>query len=315
MSLLTDALRLREGRRPARSQSGLALPPLYGARRGPAIFLVVGVAVLAGLGFFFGEWVLVKMEELAGISTNRMTPARLAQMEARKKEVAQPEGVQKEAVLGGKVEAKPEVSVVEVGPARLDTGMLGGLKRDAVKQGGVAEEKDAGKGAEAEAGSEVVAGERRDELKKSVEVPAERVAVALREKAEAGVGTMTEGKRWLEKSGVEGAGKTAGQVAPAGAEVKAGGLKTMKVELAEAELATVSPEESDRRRVDRVETFLRSLQVQGVRLQGKDSRILVDGVPIGLGEKVGSMGLVLEGVEPQKLIFSDAGGKKYRKNY
>jgi len=39
------------------------------------------------------------------------------------------------------------------------------------------------------------------------------------------------------------------------------------------------------------------------------------GVPIGLGDKVGSMGLVLESVEPKKLIFSDSGGKKYPKSY
>ena len=50
-------------------------------------------------------------------------------------------------------------------------------------------------------------------------------------------------------------------------------------------------------------------------MQGKNSRIMVDGVPIGVGEKVGAMGLVLESVEPQKLIFSDAGGKKYHKSY
>jgi hypothetical protein len=41
----------------------------------------------------------------------------------------------------------------------------------------------------------------------------------------------------------------------------------------------------------------------------------MDGVPICLGEKVGSMGLVLESVEPQKLIFSDGSGKKYPKSY
>jgi hypothetical protein len=75
------------------------------------------------------------------------------------------------------------------------------------------------------------------------------------------------------------------------------------------------PEEREKKRVDIVETFLRSLHVQGVRLQGRDSRILVDGAPIGLGEKVGSMGLVLESVESQKIIFSDGSGKKYRKNY
>jgi hypothetical protein len=99
------------------------------------------------------------------------------------------------------------------------------------------------------------------------------------------------------------------------AEVPVGGLKSIKVELDEAGLVLEKPEEREKKRVDGVEAFLRSLQVQGVRLQGKDSRIMVDGVPIGLGEKVGSMGLVLESVEPQKLIFSDSGGKKYPKSY
>jgi hypothetical protein len=99
------------------------------------------------------------------------------------------------------------------------------------------------------------------------------------------------------------------------AEVPMGGLKPMKVELDEAGLVLEKPEEREKKRVDGVEAFLRSLQVQGVRLQGKDSRIMVDGVPIGVGEKVGSMGLVLESVEPQKLIFSDSGGKKYPKSY
>ena len=99
------------------------------------------------------------------------------------------------------------------------------------------------------------------------------------------------------------------------AEVPVGGLKPIKVELDEAGLVLEKPEEREKKRVDGVEAFLRSLQVQGVRLQGKDSRIMVDGVPIGLGEKVGAMGLVLESVEPQKLIFSDAGGKKYPKSY
>ena len=102
---------------------------------------------------------------------------------------------------------------------------------------------------------------------------------------------------------------------PKGVEVPMGGLKPMKVELDEMGLALEKPEEREKKRVEIVETFLRSLHVQGVRLQGRDSRILVDGAPIGLGEKVGSMGLVLESVESQMIIFSDGSGKKYRKNY
>jgi hypothetical protein len=107
----------------------------------------------------------------------------------------------------------------------------------------------------------------------------------------------------------------AGEAEPRGVEVPMGGLKPMKVELDEGGLVLEKPEEREKKRVDIVETFLRSLHVQGVRLQGRDSRILVDGAPIGLGEKVGSMGLVLESVESQKIIFSDGSGKKYLKNY
>ena len=89
----------------------------------------------------------------------------------------------------------------------------------------------------------------------------------------------------------------------------------MKVELAEMEAVLETPQEREKKRGDQVELFLRSLQLQGVRLQGAESRILVDGVPIGVGEKVGSLGLVLESVESQKIIFSDANGKKYLKSY
>jgi len=89
----------------------------------------------------------------------------------------------------------------------------------------------------------------------------------------------------------------------------------MKVELVETDIVIETPQEKEKKRMDEVEAFLRSLQVQGVRLQGNESRILVDGTAVGLGEKVGSMGLVLESVGPQKLIFSDSGGKKYPKSY
>lgn len=102
---------------------------------------------------------------------------------------------------------------------------------------------------------------------------------------------------------------------PAALPVPAGGLQPMKVELAEAELVLETPEEREKKRISAVEEFLRVLKVQGVRLQGGESRILVDGAPIGLGEKVGALGLVLESVEPQKIIFSDASGKKYPKSY
>ena len=39
--------------------------------------------------------------------------------------------------------------------------------------------------------------------------------------------------------------------------------------------------------------------------------MLIAGAVVGLGKKAESMGLALESVEPQKLIFSDPGGKKH----
>jgi len=105
------------------------------------------------------------------------------------------------------------------------------------------------------------------------------------------------------------------EAAPKEAAVPAGGLQPMKVELAAAELAVATTEEREKWRIDAVEEYLRALKVQGVRLQGAESRILVDGMPIGLGEKVGALGLVLESVDPQKIIFSDASGRRYPKSY
>ena len=146
--------------------------------------------------------------------------------------------------------------------------------------------------------SKVVAGEREKSSMKTTQAP-------VTKKSGDSLGVK---KPILQK-------RSGSVMAAAVAEVPAGGLQPMKVELAEMEAVLETPQEREKKRGDQVELFLRSLQLQGVRLQGAESRILVDGVPIGVGEKVGSLGLVLESVESQKIIFSDANGKKYLKSY
>ena len=63
------------------------------------------------------------------------------------------------------------------------------------------------------------------------------------------------------------------------------------------------------------EQTVRELQIQGVRMQGQESRALVDGVPLGLGEAVGKEGLRLKAIEPSRLLFEDPDGVEYIKSY
>ena len=68
MSLLTDALRLREGRRPAKGGTRPSLPPFRGPNRGYFIgsILVLVFSIVVGLACWKGTWALEKLEELAG---------------------------------------------------------------------------------------------------------------------------------------------------------------------------------------------------------------------------------------------------------
>ena len=283
MSLLTDALRLREGRRPAKGGTSPSLPPFRGPNRGYWVggILVSLVCLVVGLACWKGTWALGRLEEFAGFPP--MLAAKVSQepksLDLPKETVPSPvvlEAVKMEGTKGMDVQEKPVVTKIPAKGENLLQSLslnpplvpLGEEKKKEEETVG----KSAEKGAEGKVATKAVV---MEEKKPVLAVEAERVV----------------------------------------AKVPVGGLKPMKVELDEAGLVLEKPEEREKKRVDIVETFLRSLQVQGVRLQGKDSRIMVDGVPIGLGEKVGAIGLVLESVEPQKLIFSDAGGKKYPKSY
>jgi hypothetical protein len=60
---------------------------------------------------------------------------------------------------------------------------------------------------------------------------------------------------------------------------------------------------------------VRALQIQGVRLQGNDSRALINGNPVAVGESVGDEGLKLKTVEASRLIFADGFGNEYPRSY
>ena len=284
MSLLTDALRLREGRRPAKGGTRPSLPPFRGPNRGYFIgsILVLVFSIVVGLACWKGTWALEKLEELAGFQP--AFPPKVAKesnsLDLVKETVPSPvvlEAVKMEGTKGMDVQEKPVVTKI---PAKGETFLRSESMNPPLLPLGEQKKRD------------------EDLLVKSAEKKVE-------EKAPTTNAVVMEEKKPV----------LAGEAERVVAKVPVGGLKPMKVELDEAGLVLEKPEEREKKRVDIVETFLRSLQVQGVRLQGKDSRIMVDGVPIGLGEKVGAIGLVLESVEPQKLIFSDAGGKKYPKSY
>ncbi len=283
MSLLTDALRLKEERRIPKRGTGPSLPPFRGPNRGYWVSGILGLVfcLLVGLACWKGIWAWEKLEVLAGFPP--ILPAKVAKesnsLDLPKDKVS-PLGVKEEV----KIEATKEIKAQEK-PVLAETPAAGGnllpsvsLNPSSVRMG---EEKN------------------RDE-----DIAVKSAEKKLEEKPTTTKAVIAEKKLGL-----------AVEEEPKGVEVPMGGLKPMKVELDEMGLALEKPEEREKKRMDIVETFLRSLHVQGVRLQGRDSRILVDGAPIGLGEKVGSMGLVLESVESQMIIFSDGSGKKYRKNY
>ena len=94
----------------------------------------------------------------------------------------------------------------------------------------------------------------------------------------------------------------------------AGRLEPVVVESADR-AKIMDPKVIEQERRNRVETFLAGLRVQGVRIQGPESRIMVDGNLITLGEPIGDFGLRLKSVESGRLVFVDEEGKEYPKSY
>lgn len=325
MSLLTDALRLKEGRL-TRKNDYPTMPPLGRPSAWRWILIVAVGCVFAVWLILHWEKVYAKVEELAGIKSLKPGSVLAAKvLDGREAEASSKPAVPPpvQAVVAEPQPAKKKESPAKVVAAEPSVNPAPGVEEDEVSQ--VEEKKNEGEAEPVQAKSAPVASTARLKLQK-VESSESRAGANGTSKVVAGEGgksSLKTTQALLTKKSGDGLGvrkpilqKRSGSVmAAAVAEVPAGGLQPMKVELDEAGLVLEQPEEREKKRVDGVETFLRSLQVQGVRLQGKDSRILVDGVPIGVGEKVGSLGLVLESVESQKIIFSDANGKKYLKSY
>ena len=371
MSLLTDALRLREGRLSRRENYPIE-PPLGRPKVWRWILYVAVGSVFAVWLILHWEELCVKAEELAGIKSLKPGPEMAwkimsgRQPEVSEKPAAAP-ATPPAVVAGPKQEKKkpePDTKVASAEAPATPPAVVAEPKQEKKKpepdtKVALAEAPATPAAAVTEDGSsrteEVKVEEAREEETQGEEVEkpkpvvaksapagsvprlklekaapsASREAKAVPSKAAAGEGekpAVKTAQAPVAKKPGDGPAvrkpvlkkRVAPAVAvdrPAVAEVPAGGLQPMKVELAEMEAVMETPQERDKKRTDQVEIFLRSLQVQGVRLQGKESRILVDGVPIGLGEKVGSLGLVLESVESQKIIFSDVTGKKYPKSY
>jgi hypothetical protein len=323
VSLLTDALRLKEGRL-TRKNDYPSMPPLGRPSAWRWILIVAVGCVFAVWLILHWEEVYVKVEELAGIKSLKPGSALAGKVldgreaEANTKPAVSPPS---QAVVAEPKSDKKSEAVAKVEAAEAAVTPAPDVEEDEVSQ--VEMRKDEGEPVQAK--SAPAASTARLKLQKVARSESQagttKAVAGLVEKSPIKTAKVPLAKKNGDSPGVKKpvlqkrTGSAMPVDRPAVAEVPAGGLQPMKVELDEAGLVLEQPEEREKKRVDRVETFLRSLQVQGVRLQGKDSRIMVDGVAIGVGEKVGSMGLVLESVEPQKLIFSDGGGKKYPKSY
>jgi len=96
--------------------------------------------------------------------------------------------------------------------------------------------------------------------------------------------------------------------------VDSGVLHSVSVESIE-KIKSTDPKFLEQERRNRVENFLLNLRVQGVRIHGSESRIMVDGALIGVGEAIGDFGLRLKSVDSGRLIFVDSEGQEYPKSY
>ena len=78
---------------------------------------------------------------------------------------------------------------------------------------------------------------------------------------------------------------------------------------------SMDPKFLEQERRNRVENFLLNLRVQGVRIHGAESRIMVDGALISVGDAIGDFGLRLKSVDSGRLVFVDSEGQEYPKSY
>jgi len=109
-------------------------------------------------------------------------------------------------------------------------------------------------------------------------------------------------------------GKKLPEIGAVETSVDSGVLHSVSVESIE-KIKNTDPKFLEQERRNRVENFLLNLRVQGVRIQGLESRIMVDGSLIGVGEAIGDFGLRLKSVDSGRLVFVDSEGQEYPKSY
>jgi len=141
------------------------------------------------------------------------------------------------------------------------------------------------------------AGMAKEDNKTHLVVPAQEETVETRSKKAEGGG---ESESLLTKEKSEVSGDKA--------------LQVVEIPLVPQEKEQ-DPAQAAEKKKNKLSAVVRGFQIQGVRLQGRDSRVLIHGNPVAMGESVGDDGLTLKAVEPSRLIFSDAFGNEYPRSY
>lgn len=99
------------------------------------------------------------------------------------------------------------------------------------------------------------------------------------------------------------------------------GLGTVKISAAEAageERASEARQEAETELslVEKIQKFLESSTIEGVRMAGKDSKLILNGVIYEQGEAVAPyLGLRLNRITTSRIIFQDEKGNYYPLNY
>ena len=280
MSLITEALRLRSGERAAPGNGRTRFPPLR--KRSPVFKLLLVVAGMGGLvvlGFWKGAEGLETLERLAGIPTHRADPvAALPAVPEAKAPVTSP------AVTMAPVEAQVAEAATE--PPATSADVRGAQAR-------VAEAA-----AEPPAASADVRGAQAG-MPEAAASPAP---------AKVGVGeTLARTDNLIQR---------AAQSAPGAAGSRDQDLEPILINLA---LGVIEDEKQrqqmEEEQVERVQLFLRSLEVQGVCLQESESTAILNGELVRIGDTFGALGLKLKMIDNRRLVFADRSGKEFPKSY
>lgn len=303
MSLITDALGLRQGRSGKKITRQERLPFQKPPGQGREIKVIVGVLVLIALGFFVYLRGTQTYEWLEGVALG-VSP----------KIVPVPPAVSPPAALA--THPQTLLTTTQKDRASVENGKT--APEQSGRPSGVPVH-GAGPAVEPDKQTLAVTPPPALTVQPETQLPAPKRDTAPKE----------NDKSILESSGRQG-GDPASQTVPAvepSKEVKklpeigavetsvdSGVLYSVSVESIE-KIKNADPKFLEQERRNRVENFLLNLRVQGVRIQGLESRIMVDGSLIGVGEPIGDLGLRLKSVDSGRLVFVDSEGQEYPKSY